>query len=246
MRAVVLRDVRTRFFDHGLGFLIVPLWPLAHMLILLAMYHFSGRAVPYGESATVFFATGLVPTLCFLYVSRFMQYSVLSNRPMMSFPVVKLLDVLFARAYLEVIGAFATAALMVLILKLIGDDPWPYDLADAVSAYLATLLVAIGTGTLFGVLAAVTPLVVTAYALFSIVIYISSGTLFVAASLPSEIGYALSLNPVFQCVEWMRVAYYPTYSDKLLDREYTVFFGLMCLFAGMMLERLIRRRLLEG
>ncbi len=46
MQAVILRDVRTRFFNHGLGFLLVPLWPLAHMFVLLMIYTFMGGRLP--------------------------------------------------------------------------------------------------------------------------------------------------------------------------------------------------------
>ncbi len=59
MTAVILRDMRTRFFNHGLGFLIVSLWPLAHMLILLMIYSLTGRRTPFGDSLYVFFALGL-------------------------------------------------------------------------------------------------------------------------------------------------------------------------------------------
>lgn len=43
MTAVILRDMRSRFFNHGLGFLIVSLWPLAHMIILIGLYTAMGR-----------------------------------------------------------------------------------------------------------------------------------------------------------------------------------------------------------
>ncbi|PZR50261.1 MAG: capsular biosynthesis protein, partial [Stutzerimonas stutzeri] len=68
MTAVMLRDMRTRFFNHGLGFLVVSLWPLAHMVILLLIYTLMGRTAPFGDSLPVFFATGLIPTLTFMYV----------------------------------------------------------------------------------------------------------------------------------------------------------------------------------
>jgi len=246
MKAVVLRDLRTRFFDHGLGFLIVPLWPLVHMLVLLALYHASGRTAPYGESLNVFFATGLVPTLLFMYVSRFMAYSVAMNRPMMNFPIVTVLDIVFARAYLEIIGAFLTLALIFTVLTLAGDSPWPFDLTEAVSAYLATALLALGVGVIMGVAAAAAPVALTAYMLFLLIVYVASGTLFVASSFPEKVGYALSWNPLLQCVEWMRVAYYPTYSDRLLDRGYVIAWGLGTTFTGLVLERSLRMRLMEG
>ncbi|OCP18578.1 MULTISPECIES: ABC transporter permease [unclassified Ensifer] len=246
MSAVILRDVRTRFFDHGLGFLLVPLWPLGHMLILLSIYTFSGRQAPFGESLNVFFLTGLIPTMLFMYVSRFMSMSLILNKPMLAFPVVRALDIMAARAFLETIGAALTLALITIVMLLSGDDPFPFDWEQAVYAYLATLLLAVGVGTIVGVLVMVTNLVATAYALFLILLYIGSGTLFVASSLPDQIAIPLSWNPVLQAVEWMRTAYFETYSDKLISKTYLIGFGLTALFIGLALERLLRMRLLEG
>ena len=101
MSAVVLRDVRTRFFDHGLGFLMVPLFPTLHLFVLIAISKLVGRYAPYGDSLIVFFATGLLPTLTFMYVSRFMAMSLLMNRPMLAFPAVRMMDIVLARAFLD-------------------------------------------------------------------------------------------------------------------------------------------------
>lgn len=246
MKAVILRDMRTRFFNHGLGFLLVSLWPLAHMLILLLLYQISGRAAPFGDDLRVFFATGLIPTLTFMYVSRFMAYSVILNRPMLNFPAVTIVDILFGRAILEFLAAFLTVLLFFLILWISGDDPMPHDATDALFAYLAVILLSIGVGTLIGIIVALFHLFATVYALFMVLVYFGSGLLFVASSLPDRFSYLLSWNPVLQCVEWMRVAYYPTYSDRLLDRTYVVAYGLTALCSGLILERIFRGKILEG
>ncbi len=246
MTAVILRDMRTRFFNHGLGFLIVSLWPLAHILILLIIYLLTGRRTPFGESLYVFFATGLIPTLTFTYVSRFMSLSLILNKPMLSFPVVTIVDVMLARAFLEFIAAFITLILTIIIIYSIGDNPFPWNVSEAIYAYLASLLLAVGVGVLAGVIVMFSPFFVTIYALMMILVYIGSGTLFVISSLPDIISMPLSYNPVVHAVEWMRAAYYPTYSTKILDKDYLIGFGMTSLFLGLLLERLLRGKILEG
>lgn len=246
MTAVILRDMRTRFFNHGLGFLIVSLWPLAHMLILLMIYSLTGRRTPFGDSLYVFFATGLIPTLAFMYVSRFMSLSLILNRPMLTFPAVTVVDVMLARAFLEVVAAFITLVFVMTIIYAIGDNPFPWDLSEAVKAYLSALLLAVGVGVLAGVIVMFSPFFATIYALMMILVYLGSGTLFVISSLPDVISTPLSYNPVVHAVEWMRVAYYPTYSTKILDKEYLIGFGMTSLFLGLLLERVLRGRMLEG
>ncbi|MCK3780798.1 ABC transporter permease [Ensifer sesbaniae] len=246
MRAVILRDMRTRFFNHGLGFLLVPLWPLTHMFVLLTIYLVMGRRTPFGDSMRLFFATGLLPCLTFMYVSRFMALSLVLNRPMLAIPVVKVIDILFARAFLEITAAFVTVFLTFIILLAIGDNPYPYDWTQASLAFLSTILLAVGVGIVAGVITALFSLFSTIYALCLIVVYISSGTLFVISALPSQIAYGLSWNPVVHAVEWMRSAFYPTYNSQVIDKSYLLSFGLGALCLGLALERMARRITLEG
>jgi capsular polysaccharide transport system permease protein len=241
MGGVILRDMRTRFFNHGLGFLVQSLWPLVHMLVIIGINTLSGRAAPYGDNPVVFFGAGVIPTLTFTYISRFMALSVILNKNMLSFPVVHVTDILFGRAFLEIIAGFITLILIWIIFVAIGISPYPADPSDAVLAYLATVLLAVGIGTIVGVVTAFLPMFATVYALMSIIFYLSSGCLFVTPNLPDQIAIPLSYNPIAQCVEWMRVAYFETYSDRILDRGYLLAFGLGSLFIGLAAERVTRR-----
>lgn len=245
--AVMLRDMRTRFFNHGLGFIVVPLWPLAHLGVLLgiriAVVH---GAAPYGDSVATFTATGLMPTLAFMYVSRFMAYSLVTNRAMMAFQEIHILDVLFGRATLEIIASFIMVALLMLILWAAGQNPFPQDIEKALVCFLATLYLAIGCGTIAGILSLTQPLFLTVYLLITIILYIGSGSIFVPSQLPFSIGDVLAYNPVLVCVEWMRTAYYSNYSDRLVDIPYVLSFGTVALLVGLLLERVLRRRLMEA
>ena len=246
MTAIMLRDMRTRFFNHGLGFLLVPIWPLAHMLILLTLYTVSGRRAPFGDNLRVFFASGLIPTLSFMYISRYMAMSLASNRPLLHFPVVRVLDVAGARATLEVLASCLTVTFILTILWLIGDNPMPHDPYQAAYAYLSVLLLAAGMGTLVSIISMFFRPFAMIYSLSMIVVYLTSGTMFLASSLPDSISYYLSFNPALHAVEWMRLAYYEGYSDKLLSREYLIGFGLGALCIGLVMERTLRRIMLEG
>ena len=244
MGAVMLRDMRSRFFNHGLGFLLVPLWPLAHLVILLVIYSALGRTAPYGSSLRLFFATGLIPTLAFMYVSRFMAMSLVMNGSMLSFPVIRPADILAGRAALEILGSCMMAAMTFFLLLAVGDNPYPVDLGSAVAAFATALCLAVGFGMIVGCVAMLVPFALTLYMLSTILFYILSGTLFVASALPGPIAYALSWNPVLHCVEWMRIAYIPGYPNQLLDKTYAVGFALGALFLGLLTERLLRPAIL--
>lgn len=245
MQAVMLRDMRTRFFDHGIGFVFIVLWPLAHLIVLLAIYRVLGRTSPYGESLDMFFATGLVPTLSFMYVSRFMALSLVLHRPMLAFPVVQPSDILFGRALLEVLASCIMAFLTFVLLVALGEEPVPFDPVAAASAFVAVLVLAVGVGMVAGVISAVFPFFVTLYSLSTILIYVLSGTLFVASTLPGPIGYALSWNPVLHGVEWLRSAYFLGYPEQVLDQTWLLGCAVGSVFVGLLLERLLRPWVLD-
>ncbi|MEO0497492.1 MAG: capsular biosynthesis protein [Pseudomonadota bacterium] len=244
MNAVILRDVRTRFFNHGLGFLVVPLWPFCHLMAMLAIYGLVGRAVPFGDDLNLFFATGLLPTLIYMYVSRFMAISLLANKPMLSFPVVHLLDIVLARAALEVIGGFLAILMIVGVLVLMGSNPMPNDPGQAVMCLFVVVAFAVGTGIIVSVFVMMQEFAFMGYMLVQIFVYLGSGTLFVTAYLPRQVSEILAWNPVLHAVEWMRTSFYVGYPDQVMDKGYLIGWTLGSIFVGLLLERIMRARLL--
>ena len=73
----------------------------------------------------------------------------------------------------------------------------------------------------------------------------ASGVLFVPDALPEIARVPLSYNPVLHVVEWMRSAYYEGYGANILSRTYVLTWGATMLFLGLVLERLVRGRLLQ-
>ncbi|HEY8006675.1 MAG TPA: ABC transporter permease [Methylocella sp.] len=245
--ALMLRDVKTRYFGNGLGFLFSSVaWPLVHVLVLLTVYTSLGRTAPFGNSTILFFATGLVPFMTFSYMSRWIMIGLVLNRPLIVFPVVKITDVLIARAFLEILGACMMTASLFLILWFCEVDFMPRDIAQASFAFGASVLLGLGMGIINAIIATAFVGWMTGYALIIISLYISSGVMFVPDSLPEVARYYLSFNPVLQAIEWMRSAYYDGYGSLVLDKTYLMAWAACTIFSGFALERLIRGRLLGG
>jgi capsular polysaccharide transport system permease protein len=245
--ALMLRGMRSRFFGNGLGFLVASVgWPLVHMLILLAIYLLTGRIAPYGDSVVLFFATGLIPFMAFNYISRWTMVGMFFDKPLLAFPAVKVTDLLFARVFLEILGSCITAMSLLVILWIGGIDFMPRDIVQAAFAFGAAILLGTGVGMINAVIATAFPPWFTGYVLVQIILYASSGILFVPDSLPEIARYYLSFNPVLHAVEWMRSAYYPGYGSLVLDKTYLLGWCVCTIFGGLALERLIRGRVLGG
>jgi len=244
--ALILRDVQTRFFGSAIGFVLAIAWPVSHIFIVLLINSAMGRAAPYGDSAALFFATGLVPFMCFHYMSRFTALGVMLNKPLLGYPIVKVGDILIARALVEVLNAALVVIVTILILTAMGVDVWPPRPAEAMFAFLACLLLGLGWGIVNGVLCSIFQFWFTPFSLFAIILWIASGVVTVPDELPSQFRYWLSWNPILVGVEWMRSAFYEGYGlGELLDKKYMLGFAVVAIFIGLLMERTMRGSILK-
>ncbi|MGO9006992.1 MAG: ABC transporter permease [Beijerinckiaceae bacterium] len=246
LHALMLRNIKTRLGGNEFGFLAMGVgWPLSHILILIIINTGLGRAAPYGDSAALWFATGVIPFMAFSYMSRFIMMGVVLNRPLLTFPVVKVTDILFASAIVEILSAGLVILIMFAIFWAFGIDFMPLDIVQASLALLAMMLLGLGWGVVNAIIAAAVPFWVTGFFLLQIILWMASGILFVPDALPEAIRTPLSYLPPLQGVEWMRSAYYEGYGAIILDRPYLISFAIVTLFIGLALERLVRGKMLQ-
>ena len=221
-------------------------WPLSHILLLLIINAGFGRVAPYGDNAALWFATGVIPFMAFNYIARFIMMGIVVNRPLLSLPTVKITDILFARAIIEVLNAGLVILIMFAIFWVVGIDFMPVDITQASLALLAMMLLGLGFGVVNAIIAAAMPFWVTGSALLTIIIWMASGVMYVPDALPEAIRTPLSYLPTLQGVEWMRSAYYEGYGASMLDKPYLIAFGVVTLFIGLALERLVRGKMMQS
>ncbi|GJE62659.1 ABC transporter permease [Methylobacterium trifolii] len=240
--ALMLRDMRTRFGGSHWGYAIVVLWPVTHVFMLVLIYVFRNVPAPIGDSRAVFFASGAVPVLIFQYISREVMKAVMANRPLTYYPQVKLFDVIFARILVEIVTGFLGLLVVSAILVSAGVDPRPADPFTAVCGYLAAILLGIGVGTINVSIVAFFPAWAIGYVLFNIVVYITSGVMFLPSFLPEKIYSFLKYNPAVQIIEWVRLGYYPGLGVQV-DKAYVLLFALTSLTIGLLLEKHVVRKI---
>lgn len=244
--ALMLHDIRSRMGGNAFGYLAMGVgWPLSHMLLVLVIYAGLHRTAPYGNSAALWFATGIVPFLAFQYISRWIMMGIVFDRPLLSFPAVKATDILFARAVIEMLNSGLVVLIIFAIFWALGIDFIPHDVVQASLALLAMMMLGLGWGTVNAIIAAAFPFWVTAFFLFQMGLWVASGILFVPDALPEIVRTPLSYVPPLQGVEWMRSAYYEGYGSTVLDKPYLIAFAMVSLFLGLTSERLIRGKMLQ-
>jgi capsular polysaccharide transport system permease protein len=243
IRALMLRDMRTRFGGSYWGYVVVVLWPVAHIFLMVAIMVFRGMPSPMGNNPILFVATGAVPVLVFQYTSREAMKAIIVNRPLMYYPQVKSFDIMIARFIVETIKGFHGLLIIFGILLALAVDPTPADPAMAIEGYLMALLLGLGMGAVNIGIMSVFPGWLWGYIAVTISIYLSSGVFFLPHMLPEELYNIMKWNPVVQIVETVRLAYNPQLGVSV-DYYYVLAwcFGSLCL--GLVMERTVVRRYL--
>lgn len=234
LHALILRDIRTRFGASLWGYGVIVLWPCVHVFMLIAIYTFQKLPAPLGDERALFFATGAVPVLVFQYISREVMKSVIMNRPLTYYPQVKMFDLIFSRILVEIVTGFLALLVVSSVLLVVGVNPIPAQPLTAVCGYLAAITLGIGIGTINVAIIGFFPGWLIGYALFSIILYVSSGVMFLPSYMPEQIYYWMKFNPAMQLAEWVRSAYYP-YAGIQVDYMYVIMFGLTSASIGLFL-----------
>ena len=243
--ALILRDLQTRF-DRSAMYIIAIGWPLMHIAVIVAIYSALGRRAELGTDPLVFFALGLLPFIVFTYPCRWVTFAIAENRALLQIPRVQIIDIIMARVVLECITAFAVIFTCLGVLVLLGSSIQPHDPLELIAALAGSLLFGIGTGVAACIVAAIKPRVAIIILLLNIAAYLLSGVIFMPGSLPAEIRYALSWNPLMHGVEWAREAYFGDYRSIVLDKSYLIASGCALLLGGLIAERLLRGRILRN
>jgi capsular polysaccharide transport system permease protein len=241
--ALVLRETRTRFGKNQLGYL----WALFEPLLMIGMFYVlftvAGRSTGAGMDVWSFITTGFVPYLIFRGTADRIAASVDGNRGLLFYPHVQPLDIVFARALLEA-GTYVAIFGALMGLHAIYHEQL---VIDDVLLVLQGLALAWGFGLALGLVLCSLSVVSKAMDRTKGVLlrpfFWTSGIFFTANELPGGAREVLLYNPVLHAVELVRGGWFPDYTVRHADPMYVVtwIFGLG--LAGLVLERVVRRRI---
>ena len=238
--ALMMHDIKSRFFGNGLGYVVTILWPAAHIAIVVGIFYFSARMAPYGDDPLLYASTGVLPYMIWNYVSRFTMMGLAMNRSFLQYPIIKPLDIMIARQALETVTSVLLVAGLAVFLYACGRNPMPIRLDDAALGLFSAWLLGIGFGIFNGVICMIFPLWGIFYFGVLIGTWIACGIALQPEQMPTQIGDLLAWIPLLHSVELMRLAYYEDFPARLLDREYVLYWGAGSLVLGLVMERGLR------
>jgi capsular polysaccharide transport system permease protein len=244
IRALIIRETRTRFADSRLGYGWALLEPILHIALLSATFAvlMHGRP-PIGSDFFIFYYTGLIPYHVFVHASTGMSHAVIGNIPLLQLPPVASFDVIAARGLVEVMTDVIVAVMLLAAFLATGARAMPDDLWASLLAFLVIAAFGCGVGYVNAVVTVLWRSWEKAYAQLARLLYFISGIFYVPGMMPDWVRYILVWNPLLHAIDWFRAGFFEIYRPHWLDRSYLAIVAIVSLFLGLALHRLLRRRL---
>lgn len=243
IKALMLRELTTRFGRENIGFLWMMAEPLLFAVLVGALWRAMKGPLEYGVDIVAFAVSGYIPLVLFRStVSRAIS-SFTANSSLMYHSQIKVLDILLVRFLIELLGHMMAYLLIALALGAFGLFPMPYDIGFFILGWgyyalftLAVALVVAPLSEMSELLEKVMP--VTLYLMIPF-----SGAFYIVSALYGDAATVVMYSPPVHGMEMMRYGVFGPSIDPQYDYLYPLKFILPCMVIGLLLCRSVRRRL---
>ena len=241
LASLVLRETRATFGTSAFGYIWAIITPAASVGLLVFLFSIVGRQPPFGSSLALFFATGILTLQFFTELSGKLMNVFDANRALLTYPIIKDVDTLFARSLLITTTYILILAVFYGALIGLGLAQVPAKPEHVILAFLTTAFLGVGFGTLNAVIVSLWETWAQIEKILTRPLFFLSGIFYVPSQLPLPAREILQWNPVLHLVEWFRHGFYPNYNSSLLAIWYPVGVSAAMLLVGLAGERLFRR-----
>jgi capsular polysaccharide transport system permease protein len=241
--ALMLRELTTRFGRENIGFLWIMVEPMLFALLVGTLWRFMKGPLEYGVDIVAFVVTGYIPLVLFRSVVTRSVNSFTANSSFMYHRQIKVLDILLVRFLIELIGHMMAYLVIALILGVFGLFPRPHDIGFLMlgGAYFALFCLAVAL-----VVAPLSEMSEVLEKFMPVTLYIMipfSGAFYLVGSLYTEAATVVLYSPPVHGMEMMRYGVFGPSIDPQYDFIYPLKFILPCMALGLLLCRVVRRRL---
>ncbi|CFQ33904.1 ABC transporter permease [Yersinia bercovieri] len=237
VKALFLREIKTRFGKYRLGYLWAALEPMAHLLILLTIFGFIMHRTMPDISFPVFLINGIIPYFVFSNITNRSIGAIEANQGLFNYRPVKPIDTIIARAILEALIYAVVYVLLMVIVALVGEEFEVVKLTSLVLVWVLLVIFSCGVGLIFMVVGKTFPETEKFLPILIKPLYFISCIMFPLHSIPKEYWPYLLWNPIVHVVELCRAAVVPGYVSEGVSLNYLAFCALVTLFVGLALYR---------
>jgi len=235
IRALLNREMATRFGEYKLGFFWMLFEPLLGVIVIgLVIGTLAGRTVP--EIPYAFFLlNGMLMLKLFTAPLNSGLNAIDSNQGLLVYPTVRPLDPFLARFIFHFLTTVFSFALFCVIGMWMGIVISLGQLHVIAIAYLLTWFAGCGFGLIFGVAAAHYREIEKIVPVLQRPLLFVSAVMFPFTALPESIQKLMLYNPLVHNIELSRKALFPFYNTGDANLYYPAAFAVVVMAAGLTL-----------
>lgn len=228
--ALIFREMSTSYGKSPGGFIWTILEPVGGIALLTIIFSLAVRVPPIGSSFALFYASGLLPFMMFLDISRRIAQSLAFSKQLLFYPGVTFVDAIFARF---ILACMIHALVFVIVLTGIiyyDDIEIIINLPQIVLAFIMSAGLALGVGCINCFLMRRFPIWANIWAIITRPLFLLSCIFISFESIPGLFRDYLWFNPLIHIVGTSRSGFYSTYRAEYVEPLYvfllaSVFFG---------------------
>ncbi len=243
IKALMLRELTTRFGRENIGFLWIMVEPLLFAVLVGLLWRAMKGPLEYGLDIIAFVISGYIPMVFFRSSVARAVSSFTANSSLMYHRQIKILDLIIVRFIVEFIGHLMAYFFIALVLYTLGFFPKPYDLGYIILGWIYYSLFTLSVTLVVAPLSEMSEVLEKFIPVSTYLMVPFSGAFFLVSVLYPGAAAVVLYSPPVHGMEMMRFGIFGPSIDPQYDFLYPLSFCLPCMALGLLLCRRVRRRL---
>ena len=248
IKALFLREVKTRFGERRLGYVWAFLEPLLHIGVFILLWKVTGRMGAYGVDPILFLISGVIPYLLYTNVVAKVMKAVDSNKALLIFPQVKIMDFVIVRVLLEIITFIIVFWGLVFAVRLGGVD---FEIKDFLGVNIKLFLLGFFGGCLGYLLIpldTIMPMMGQVIRIVNRLMYFTSGVFYSIDGMPPGMKEIFIWNPLALSIHMIRTDLFVQvkYMETFCRWEYVLLLSMIMFIAADVLKKRLLKLIVES
>ena len=242
--ALMIRELVTRFGRENIGFLWIMVEPLLFAVLVGVLWRYMKGPEEHGVSVIAFVASGYIPLTLFRHAVMRAQRVFSVNASLMYHRQIKVLDFIFVRFLIEMIGAMMAFLFIAVLLMSVGEFPVPADLGAFIGGWALYCLFTFSLCLVLAPLSEMSDVLERFMPVTTYVMIPFSGTFNMVAWLTPEAQDAMYYSPFVHGMELMRHGIFGDRINAQWDIWVPLGSSLVLALIGLAMCRKVRRQLI--
>lgn len=241
--ALLIRELNTRFGRDNIGFLWIMVEPLLFAGLVSLVWTFIRGSDENGIGIVAFIGSGYLPLTLFRHCVGRSSKVVEANSGLMYHRQVKMLDFVFTRVLIEVIGTMMAYVFFGTVMGFFGLFPLPYNPGIVIGGFLLYAFFTLSVCLILAPLSEISELIEKLLPVTTYIMIPFSGTFNMNAWVKPSVRGILLWSPPANAMEIMRYGLFGGKVQPIYDIPNTLAVSGVFMLFGLILCRQIRRKL---